>query len=282
MALRAATWIFLLGLTHIGIAAQADEQVRGPYLPPDQNPSASCALQFGRGVHFCSAVLIDSKHVLTNAHCLKSVPKTFTNDLRQFRVSCGNRQYSSHWKRHYFAKGSKKAVMEGGSIPAFSDLMIVELMTPFTSGMAEPMRRVESMDETRRLTALNQCFFSGSGGDNQGYHGTVHTVAMPNIDVNPLAGMRSHLLSGKDEELSAQSGDSGGALFCKDELGENVLIGLHRGSLKGRPTAAGNSKLPRGTDFALALGTSKMKSWISGVLEKRFQATIEPLTQKLR
>lgn len=282
MALRAAALIFLLGLTHIGIAAQADEQVRGPYLPVDQNPSASCALQFGRGVHFCSAVLIDSKHVLTNAHCMKSVPQAFTNDLRQFRVSCGNLLFSSHWRRHYFAKGSKKPVLEGGKIPAFSDLMIVELVTPFSSGMAEPMRRVESMDETRRLTALNNCFFSGSGGDNQGYHGTVNTVAMPNIEVNPLAGIRSHLLSGKDQDLSAQSGDSGGALFCKDENGVNVLIGLHRGSLKGRPTAAGNPTLPKGTDFALALGTKRLKSWISDVLAKRVQASIEPLTRDNR
>ena len=178
-----------------------------------------------KGKHFCGGTILDSKTVLSAAHCLVG------KDTSKMIILAGTTQWRNgeeHEIERYLTNPQKTYIED----TLENDIVLVKLRTriPFKQGIVQPacLPRKEFNPPTS-----SSCFASGWGGDNQAsITSTLKWIKVSPIEQSDCQNYYTDII--RNTEICAKSplevenvckGDSGGPLICMD--GANpVLTGV--------------------------------------------------------
>lgn len=240
-----SSFFLFLGL-FISVNAQA---VKGEYASKEHELPQSCKLTFSAEVNgkiydaICTASFIGNKTFSTAEHCEK-----YINDhlmlLESKKVKEAPYFECPGIKRKIFVKETfpiKDARLSEGFDLA---LMKVDDEVPEIKPLSLPKTKGEVED---LLKDPKKCYVNGYGRDNEGKSGTLRAIQVVEWDARPFGVPGVTTQSFKLMKNYAQSGDSGGPMYCYD--GERpVLVGVVHGG-RGDEDYSIIEKITEGLDW---------------------------------
>jgi hypothetical protein len=211
--------------------------IKGKY--SENNSESICKLSFEvpcekdktrycKGI--CTATYIGNKKIISADHCRHSIEWSIKTELL-----CDNSNPVTVIKSHQFPKNS----FDTSQDVALFDLESEPINKKTNKNLKSMKIPVSSKHTNELLSHPESCFIAGYGLDNDEKFGTLRTSKVDKLQKDNVLRTNngfSYYSAKEQVELQgnyADSGDSGGPVYCKNEQGEFVLVAINQGSTKG-------------------------------------------------
>lgn len=208
--------------------------VKGEYADEQFELKSSCKLKFfaeqaGEILSgTCTASYMGNKSFVTAEHCQDSLIRSFMLSSRE----------NGPEKPYVICDGGEKIPLtrsdklDGNSLDYAQDIAFFKTES---DPKVSPIKMASSTEQVNDMMENNECYFNGYGLDNDDKHGELRAAKVKsfNAKVFSLFGGSNPFMFEIGGGNTADHGDSGGPVYCLNDKGEPIHMGVIHGNEKG-------------------------------------------------